>query len=465
MRPTILPPLCALLLSLSVHGAPEDWRRTARDLYADVIAMPTVPGNGGAAPMATYLAGVFRRAGFPEQDVRVLPYGDTAAFMARLRAPGTAAARPILLIAHMDVVEALPADWSKPPFELVEEDGYFYGRGTNDNKGGLVAQVVTLLRLHAEGYRGNRDLILFFTGDEETEMQGAAHMAGEWRNLYDAEFALNSDGGGGQFLENGKALGFGIQTAEKTYASFTLTARNRGGHSSLPRPDNAIYDLAAVLVRLKAHRFPPMINDTTRATLTSLAPKYRGEVGDAIRRFTADPGDAAAADRIEDEETLIGSTRTTCVATLLSGGHAENALPQTATATVNCRLFPGDRIETVRRTLAELAGPGVEIALLPGATPETEASPLRTDVIEAYTAAVHARFPGVNVVPHMSNGATDGSYLRAAGIPCYGVDGLWGVTPDDDRAHGRDERVPVDAFYGNLDHWYLMLTRLSGAAP
>jgi acetylornithine deacetylase/succinyl-diaminopimelate desuccinylase-like protein len=444
------------------NAAPGEWRASARAMYADVVGMRTVTEQVGAGKLAAYLADVFRKAGFASSDVTVLPYGNTAALRVRLPASGAPAARPILLLAHMDVVDALPSDWSKPPFELIEEDGYFYGRGTNDNKGGLVAIVTTLLRFKRDGTRLNRDLVLFLTGDEETDGKGAALIAGEWRHLHDAEFALNSDAGGGNFLSSGKALGFGIQTAEKTYASFTMTARNRGGHSSVPRPDNAIYDLAAALTRLRDYRFPPLLNETTRATLLSLVPQYPEDVGDAIRAFSANPSDTAAADRIEQEETLIGNTRTTCVATMLSGGHAENALPQTAAAIVNCRVFPGVTRESVHATLAGIAGAGVVVEPVPGGTPETDMSPLRDDVIQAFTEGVRARFPGVNIVPVMSNGATDGAYLRAAGIPTYGVDGLWGITPDDDRSHGRDERVPVEAFYGNLDHWYIMLMRLAG---
>ncbi|MBI1732055.1 MAG: M20/M25/M40 family metallo-hydrolase [Gammaproteobacteria bacterium] len=456
----------AVVLLMLWHGvaiaAPDSWRATARSLYADVVGIRTVTEKDGAGSLADYLADVFRKAGFPADEILVLPYANTAALRVRLAATGKPAAHPILLLAHMDVVDALDSDWTKPPFRLVEEEGYFYGRGTNDNKGGLVAIVTTLLRLKKEGANLNRDLVLFFTGDEETDGVGAKKMAGEWRHLHDAEFALNSDAGGGDFLAGGKALGFGMQTAEKTYASFILTAQNRGGHSSVPRPDNAIYELAAALTRLRDHRFPPMINETTRATLLSLIPQYPQEVGDAIRVFTSDPSNIAAADRIEREETLIGRTRTTCVATLLSGGHAENALPQAAVATVNCRIFPGVTRDAIRTALAELAGSEIAVEPIPGGTPETDVSPLREDVVQAFTAGVHARFPGVNIVPVMSSGATDGAYLRAAGIPTYGVDGLWGITPDDDRSHGRDERVRVDAFYGNLDHWYIMLTRLAG---
>ncbi len=463
MRVRTLTLLLALVTFANAQAATDDWRAMARAMFADVIAMPTVTERSGAKSMAEYLADTFRKSGFAEENIKVLPYGKTAALMVRLPASGKATARPILLIGHMDVVEALESDWSKPPFKLTEEDGYFYGRGTSDNKGGDIAQVIALLRLRKEGFKSNRDLVLFFTGDEETDGVGATKMGGEWRSLHNAEFALNSDEVSGQFLANGQALGFGIQTAEKTYASFSVATHNRGGHSSKPRPDNAIYALAAVLGKLQSYRFPPIINDTTRATLTSMIPQYPGAVGEAIRAFTSDPSDTAAADRIENEETLIGMTRTTCVATMLSGGHAENALPQTAAATVNCRIFPGVSKESVRAALAEVAGTDVAVEQLPGSTPETEASPLRDDVLTAFRTAVHARFPDVNVVPYMSSGATDGAFLRAAGIPTYCVNGLWGIMPDDERAHGRDERLMVDAFYSNLDHWYIMLTQLAGA--
>lgn len=456
--------LFLLSLALPLHAAEDPWRTRAHAIYADIVAMPSVDGKGGAGAVAEYLAGVFRSAGFAAADVKVLPYDGTAAFMARLPARGKAAAKPILLIAHMDVVDALASDWSKPPFKLVEEDGYFYGRGTSDNKGGLMGQVIALLRLHAEGYPTNRDLVIFFTGDEETEGAGARRMAGEWRNLHAAEFALNSDDITGRFLADGTSLGFGIQTSEKTYASYSITARNRGGHSSFPRPDNAIYALAGALQRLAQYKFPPMANETTRAYIRANANRYAGASGAAMGAFAANSADIVAADTIENEESLVGKTRTTCVATMLSGGHAENALPQTASATINCRVFPGVTKGEVHEKLSELAGKDLEVALLPGENPETQPSPLREDVTGAYTAAVHARFPGADIIPYMSNGATDGAYLRAAGIPTYIVNGSWHVVPDDERDHGRDERLPVEAFYGNLDHWYLMLRHLAGNA-
>jgi acetylornithine deacetylase/succinyl-diaminopimelate desuccinylase-like protein len=318
-----------------------------------------------------------------------------------------------------------------------------------------------LLRLRAEGFRPTRDLIVFFSGDEETEGKGAALGATEWRKWTEAEFALNSDGGGGAFTADGRPLGFGIDTAEKTYQTFTFSARNRGGHSSRPRPDNAIYDLAAALKRLEAHRFAPMLNETTRAYFTERAKMERGPLGEAMSRWIADPGDGAAADAIEASELEVGKTRTRCVATRLVGGHADNALPQLAQATINCRIMPGVDPATVEAELRQLAGPQIEVKVSDPGTP-TPPSPLREDVMRAYRSAVNKRHPEVPVIPNMLTGATDGLYFRAAGIPVYGVDGSWGISPDDERAHGRDERLPVKALYDDVGHWVDMLKALAG---
>jgi acetylornithine deacetylase/succinyl-diaminopimelate desuccinylase-like protein len=368
----------------------------------------------------------------------------------------------MLIMAHMDVVEARREDWSQDPFELTENGGHFYGRGTLDDKQGVVAVTAALLRLRAEGFRPNRDIVVLFTGDEETGGRGAERAAGEWIDTSTLDFALNADAGGGAFLENGTLLGFGIQTAEKTYQSFILTATNPGGHSSRPRPDNAIYALAHTLDRLEQFRFEPMLNETTRASLAHRAETADAPLAAAIRRWLANPDDGAAADIVEASPTEVGVTRTRCVATRLEGGHADNALPQLARATVNCRIFPGVDPATVLATLRQLGAPDhVTVEPVEIARP-TDASPLRPDVVGAYTAAVRARHPGAVIVPDMSTGATDGLYFRARGVPVYGVDGSWIVTPVDERAHGRDERLPVRAFYNDVDHWTDLIRRLAG---
>lgn len=460
--------LTALLLATPALAAPADnqWHAKARDMLDKAIAFPTVAGRDQVPAYAQYLADQYKAAGFT--DIRILPYegvkGDkTAALIVRWPAAGKATAKPILLMSHMDVVEAKPSDWSVDPFKMVEKDGYYYGRGSTDIKSGNVAVTTALLKLKAEGFKPKRDLIVFFTGDEETQMRGAELGSTEWRKngWTDAEFALNSDGGGGSFTKDGRSLGFGLQTAEKTYQSYDLTVRNRGGHSSRPRPDNAIYELATALKKLEAHRFEPALNETTRAYFTERAKQESGPLGDAMRRWVANPADGAAADAIEANEWEVGTTRTRCVATMLSGGHADNALPQLAQARVNCRIMPGVEPKTVEAELKQVVGPNVEVATYGDPNGPTPVSSLRPDVVGAYTASVHAMFPKAQVIPQMSTGATDGRWFRAVGIPVYGVDGAWIVSPDDERAHGRDERLPVKALDDDVDHWVRMITALA----
>ena len=453
----------ALALAAPALAAPPPWEARARDLLARTVAIRGVDGVGeGAKPMAELLAAEFRNDGFADADVRVLPYKHTAALMVRLRAAGSKA-KPILLIGHMDVVDARREDWTRDPFTLGEAGGYFYGRGTADMKGGVVAEVITMLRLRADKVPLRRDVVLFLTGDEETDGTGAGKMAGEWRPLYgDAEYALNADAGGGGFLADGKPLGFTIQTAEKAYQTFTLTVTNRGGHSSKPRADNAIYELADALKRVQAHRFTPQLNETTRAYFLASAPLRPAALGTAMRAFAADPANTAAADVIETDAGETGNTRTTCVATMLAAGVAENALPQFARATIQCRVFPGTAAEQVQAELQAAVGSGAAMTVLNAFGNGAPPSPLRADVVGAYTRAVHARWPAAPIIPEQSAGATDGGLLRGQGIPAYGVDGAWGVVPDDMRMHGRDERLPVKAFNGNLDHWYGMVRELAG---
>jgi acetylornithine deacetylase/succinyl-diaminopimelate desuccinylase-like protein len=445
------------------------WQARARALLEKSVEIPTVTKRGQMQRMAELIAAELRAGGIPPADIRIIPHeglpGDNAASMvARWRTPNPTK-KPILILGHMDVVEAKREDWKQDPFEFIERDGYFYGRGTIDMKNGIVATTLALLKLKQAGFTPNRDIILFFTGDEETAMNGARRGSTEWRQYTDAEFALNADGGGGSYARDGRPLNFGIQTAEKTYQTYFLTARNRGGHSSRPRPDNAIYDLAGVIQRLQGHRFEPMLNETTRAYFTERA-KQEGDrpLGRAMRAWLANPDDGAAADAIETSELEVGTTRTRCVPTMLEGGHADNALPQMARVVVNCRIMPGVEPKTVEALLERLAGPGIEVIPDPSfiGTP-TAASPLRPDVVTAYTNAVR-RFhgPDMPVIPQMSTGATDGLWFRAVGIPVYGVDGSWGISPDDERAHGLDERIPVRAMYDDVLHWEMMLRELAG---
>jgi len=447
-----------------------EWQAKTRQIYEASVEIPTVPGRGQVPKLADYLAGQLKAAGFAADDIKIMPYegtepdDKTVTLIARWRADKPTA-KPILLMAHMDVVEAKREDWKQDPFEFIERDGYFYGRGSYDNKAGMVGLVASFLKLKAAGWKPKRDLILFFTGDEETGGRGAALGATDWRQLTDAEYALNSDGGGGAFLANGSSLGFGLQTAEKTYQSFTFTVRNKGGHSSRPRPDNAIYELATALKKVEAHRFQPMLNETTRAYFTARAAQEGDSaLGKSIRAWLADERDSTAADAIEAHELEVGLTRTRCVATELQAGHADNALPQKAEATVNCRIMPGISPDAVEAELEALVGAGVTVDKARSYVGRpTPVSPLRPDITKAYQDAVRAlNGPNVPVIPLMSTGATDGSFFREKGMPVYGMDGSWVISPEDERAHGLDERMPVRAVYDNVLFWEMVLKQLAG---
>jgi acetylornithine deacetylase/succinyl-diaminopimelate desuccinylase-like protein len=419
-----------------------------------------VMGIRGGREVAEFLAERFRGGGFAGEDVRILPLENTASLVVRYRGTGKGG-RPILILGHMDVVEARAEDWKRDPFKLTEENGYYFGRGTADNKSEVAAITATFLKLRSEQFVPTRDLIIFFTGDEETGMNTARDVVTRHRDLVDAEFALNGDGGGGALdEETGKPAVYYVQGAEKSYATFELTARNPGGHSAQPRIDNAIYDLADALKAVQGYRFPVMWNEWSLGSLRGAAAATPGKIGDALLRFAADPRDTAAAGLIADNPANVGRTRTTCVATRLSGGHADNALPQSATATVNCRIFPGMGADEVKATLQRLAGPKIEVTQLGNPQPGGS-SPLRPDVMAAVTKAVHASYPGVPLVPEMATYATDGSVCRAAGIPTYGVSGLF-LKESEDFSHGLDERIPVRSFEAEPGHWYVLLKALAG---
>jgi acetylornithine deacetylase/succinyl-diaminopimelate desuccinylase-like protein len=458
----------ATILAASVghaaDGALTTHEAKAREIYAKSIAIPTQLGSAKMRDMAEYLAGEFRAAGFPNEDIHILPFkgeGDaTVSLVVRYRGNGSGG-KPILLLAHMDVVTANRAEWERDPYTLIEENGFFYGRGTYDDKQGTTALTATFLRLKAEKFVPTRDLIIYFSGDEETEQGTARDVAQNHRALVDAEFALNADAGGGVLDDDtGKALFYTFQTAEKTYADFFLTARNAGGHSSQPRDDNAIYDLADALAKVRAHKFPVAWNDTTIASFAQSSTTQPGELGKALAAFAAKPGDAAAVAVIEKDSSLVGQIRTTCVATMLTGGHAENALPQTARANVNCRIFPGVKPDEVQRQLQEIVGKNVEVMPVRPVI-SSDASPLRKDLVQAVTRAIHKIRPGVPIVPGQASGATDGLVFRSAGIPTYGVDGNF-MRPKDEFAHGLNERLSVKSFYDSLTYWHALLKDLAG---
>ncbi len=445
------------------------WQARTKAMFKTAIEIPTVAERDQMPKMADFIAAELKKAGWTDADITIKSHegrkgDDTVSIVARWKGSGAGGKKPILVLAHMDVVEAKREEWKLDPFAFVEKDGYFYGRGTSDDKMGVIATTAAVIKLREAGFKPSRDIILFFTGDEETEGNGARLAATEWRPLIDAEYALNADAGGGAYTRDGRSLGFGIQTAEKIFQSYHFTVRNRGGHSSRPRLDNAIYDLAGALQKLAGHRFTPMLNETTRAYFTERA-KQEGDndLGKAMRAWLADPADGKAADAIEASELETAMTRTRCVATMLDAGHAQNALPQTARATVNCRIMPGVDPKTIEAELKGVAGPSIEVTPFENQGRITQASPLRADVLKAYTASVRSiHGPATQIIPQMSTGATDGLEFRSRGIPVYGVDGSWGISPDDERAHGLDERLPVRAMYDDVVHWEMMLKALAG---
>jgi acetylornithine deacetylase/succinyl-diaminopimelate desuccinylase-like protein len=461
--------LCTGVSGLAAQDAGPDYgaayQQRAREIFRTSIGYRTAASHGQVPALAAYLADQFRSGGFPEEDIHILPLTtaegeETASLVVRYRGDGASGERPILLLAHMDVVDALPQDWERDPFTLIEEDGYFFGRGSSDDKFGVAMLTATFLRLKDEGFVPTRDLILAFSGDEESGMETARALVTDHRDLTDAEFALNADAGGGVLGEDGNPLRYLVQTAEKTYATFELTVTNPGGHSSTPRTDNAIYELASVLRNIEAYRFPVRTNEATRRYFEAAARATRGPVGAAMARFAADPTDSAAAEVLWHEPEQVGITRTTCVATMLRAGHAENALPQSATATVNCRIFPGETVAEVQETLREVAEPGVEIRVLGDPVP-SPASALRDDVMDAVSRGLARIRPGTPIIPYMAPYGTDGKEVRRAGIPTYGVMGLF-IKDSDQFAHGLNERVSVRSFYDALEYWHVVLRTLAG---
>jgi len=446
----------------------KDWQAKSRAMFETAIEMPTVRERDQHKKMADWLAGEYRANGWGANDIQILPYtveGETETkynLFTRWPAAKPSGKKPMLIIAHMDVVEAKRSDWVLDPFDFIEKDGYFYGRGTSDDKMGVIATSAALFKLRSEGFKPDRDILVMYTADEESSGEGARLGATKWKSLIDSEFALNADGGGGAWDKEGRSLGFGFQTAEKIYQDYAFTATNRGGHSSRPRPDNAIYDLTRALDRLSQYRFIPALTETSRAYFTERA-KQEGDsdLGKAMRAWLANPKDDAAADAIEASELEVGITRTRCVATMLSGGHAPNALPQKAEANVNCRALPGTVGDELTAELQKIAGPKVKVTTV-GPFKPSPPSPLRPDVLGAYTNAIHSLYgEDIQIIPQMSTGATDGLFYRQVGIPVYGVDMSWGISPDDERAHGLDERLPVRAFYNDVAGWEMMIRDLA----
>jgi acetylornithine deacetylase/succinyl-diaminopimelate desuccinylase-like protein len=452
---------CAVIaggVALSAQNRPHETR--AREIFKQLVEINTTDSVGSTTVAADAMAARFKAAGFADADVRVLgPNPRKGNLVVRYR--GTGAKRPIILLAHLDVVEAKREDWSIDPFTLTEKDGYLYGRGTADDKAMASIFVANLLRLKAEGYVPSRDLILALTADEEGgNFNGVDWLLKNHRNLIEAEFAINEGGGG--VMRKGKYLTIEVQAAEKVYQNIRLEVRNPGGHSSLPVKENAIYRLSAGLSRLAAFEFPVQLSEITRQYFSRSAPAQTDAQTRADMIAVAGvPTDIAAAARLSAQSPYFNSLlRTTCVATRLEGGHALNALPQLAAANVNCRIFPGvSSAEVVAALTKALADPQIQMTVTDEGVPSKPAT-LREDLMSAVETIVKSMFPGVPVVPVMSTGATDGLYLRNAGIPTYGVDGLFDDI-DDVRAHGRDERVGIKQFNEDLEFQYRLITALS----
>ena len=434
----------------------------AFEIYKTSVEMRTAEGYHMVPTLARYLASEFEKGGFSKDDIHVLEIDGTAALVVRYRGDGSSGKKPISISAHMDVVDALREDWERDPYVLIEENGYYFGRGTVDDKLGMTAVTAGFLRLKAEGWVPGRDLIIAFSGDEETTMASTKALVNEYRHLTDSEFVLNADAGGATIPETGgRPASFSMQAAEKTYVTWDMTIRNSGGHSSRPRKDNAIYELAKALTNIQDYSFPVSYNDLTLAYFKGTGARTQGELGEAMRSFASNPKDAEAIKTLRSNSSYVGTLGTTCVATMLRAGHAENALPQSATATVNCRIFPGAGVD---KTLAQLKrlvdNSEVEFILLDQPT-ETDASPLREDVMSALQKAIDVKYPGLEIIPSMSSGGTDGMHFRAAGIPSYGVNGSYGKNSDS-FSHGLNERVLVESFYDNVAHWYALLQAIAG---
>lgn len=438
-----------------------DTKQDARDIYKELIEINTTDSVGDNTAAAEAVARRLRDAGFPDTDVKVLvPHPKKGNVVARLR--GTGAQKPILFLAHLDVVEARREDWSMDPFQLNEKDGYFYGRGTEDVKNGASYLIANFIRLKREGFRPDRDYILAITADEE----GGNHNGVDWllanhRDLIDAAFCVNTDGGGGQLLQ-GKPTVFGLQASEKLFQSFVIEATNPGGHSSRPRPDNAIYQLAGALTQLQKFQFPVELNEITRGYFEREAKFHEAQEAADMRALAAGKASAEAIARLEKSPYLNAQMRTTCVPTLLQGGHAENALPQTAVATLNCRILPGEPAEKVFAALQKVVE-GSNVTIKPNRPYRTSVpSPLKPALMEVVEKVVAGMWPSATVVPIMDTGASDGRQLRAAGIPTYGIDPTF-IERDEGRAHGKDERIPVKSFYDGVEFYYRLMKALGTA--
>lgn len=452
--------LCGLSVTAAANEPITEDEAFAFEIFKTLIETDTTPSNNKTLEAVRTLADRLLAEGFPAEDVDVIEYGGKGNLVARLRSAAPTA-KPVLLMAHIDVVEADPADWSMDPKRLNEDDDFYYGRGTLDDKDEVAIHMTNLIRLHRARVPLRRDVIVAITADEEGgDHNGASYLVEHHRDLVDAAFVINEGGGG--LIAHGNYVANAVQAAEKVYQSYHLEVTNSGGHSSLPRADNAIYELASALKRIEAFDFPVMLNETTRAYFSGRAAIEKGEIDGHFDGLLATPPNQASVDYFRDVPAINARLRTTCVATELKAGHAENALPQRARATVNCRVFPGVPVEEVRQTLLEVAAiDGMTITPIREAL-QSDASPLTDEIMGPIKTITAAMWPGAKVMPIMSTGATDALFFRNAGIPVYGVSGIF-TDSSDNRAHGRDERIRKSSFYEGLEFLY-RLTRAVAAA-
>jgi acetylornithine deacetylase/succinyl-diaminopimelate desuccinylase-like protein len=459
IRSRILITACALALSAPAVAGPNPAAEAQTlDILKQAIAFRSVEGPGNQTPQfAAYLKQVLVAGGFAADDVTITPVEDTAFLVARYRGSDPKL-KPLLLSGHMDVVEAKPADWERDPFKPVIENGYIYGRGATDMKFGDATLAATLVDLKRRKFTPKRDVILVLSGDEETLMKTTQKLAEQFPDAY---MLLNADGGGGSLSEDGKPQYFMLEGAEKAYGDYTLTITNPGGHSSAPRRENAITQMAAVLTRIGQYQFTPQLNEITKAYFIAAADHADLKTAAAMRAFAKDPTDKAAIATLTADPSEVGHIGTTCVATMVNGGHALNALPQRVTANVNCRIFPGTTFKQVEDELIRVAAePKMQIHFTNVGTTASPASPMRKDVTDAVRAGLDVAYKGVPIIPSMSSGASDSMWFRVRGVPSYGVAPIF-IKDSDDFSHGLNERTQLFNIAPGVAYWKVLIERLS----
>ena len=459
VRRRLLIAACAFGLSAPALAGPNPAAEAQTlDILKRAIAFRTVAGPGNQTPQfAAYLKQQLVAGGFAADDVTITPVDDTAYLVARFRGSDPTL-KPLLLSGHMDVVEAKPADWQRDPFTPVIENGYIYGRGATDMKFDDALMAATLIDLKRQHFTPKRDVVLILSGDEETIMKTTQMLAAQFPDAY---MLLNGDGGGGNLSEDGKPTYFALEGAEKAYGDYTLTFTNPGGHSSAPRKENAIYEMAAALTRIGNHQFTPQLNDITKAYFTAAADRAAPKTAAAMRAFAADPTDKQAIAALSADPAHVGRIGTTCVATMLAGGHALNALPQRATANINCRIFPGTSFQQVQDELVRVADdPRMQIHFIDTGTTASPASPMRADVTAAVKEGLAFGYKGVPIIPSMASGASDSMWFRVRGVPSYGVAPIF-IKDSDDFSHGLNERTQLSNIVPGVAYWKVLIRRLS----